>query len=125
MADPPASDPPPGPPPDSSGRDPWHHRRRDLTLDGRTVTVALETAVWDALDAAARDGDRTTDALAALVDRARGGGDLATALSVFAVAYWRVRSREGDRTPRPGPSPALTAGLAAVAEAGHDGGGGR
>jgi predicted DNA-binding ribbon-helix-helix protein len=90
---------------------------RRLDLEDRTVTLRLESAMWQGLDDAAEREGLTTAAVVGMVDRARGRQALPAALRVFAVAYFRRRAIGTNRGP--GPSAALTQGLSAVAEGGR------
>jgi predicted DNA-binding ribbon-helix-helix protein len=85
---------------------------RVLTINGRTVTVRLEPAAWQAFDEVCQRQGRTADELGAVIDRQRGKAALALSIRDFLTRYFR-EAADRDRPQRglaeaEGESPALS-----------------
>jgi predicted DNA-binding ribbon-helix-helix protein len=59
--------------------------KRSLTIAGHRTSVSLEDAFWRRLKAIAAERSLSVNALAALVDAARGEANLSSALRVFVL----------------------------------------
>jgi predicted DNA-binding ribbon-helix-helix protein len=78
--------------------------RRVVTLNGRRTSLALEPALWDAVDAiAAREGLSRTALLSHLDTRARGANgeppvNFASVVRVYICTYYRAAAEPKDGT---------------------------
>ena len=83
---------------------------RTLTIDGRTVTVRLDPATWQALDEVCQRQEQTADEVVAAIDRQRGNTGLVPALRNFLTRHFkdaadRDRPRRGLSEADDGPLP--------------------
>lgn len=77
--------------------------KRSLTIRGHRTSVSLEAAFWAAFREIAEAEGKALNALAAEIDAGRSEGtNLASAIRLHVLAWWRRPGAAGD----PGPGPA-------------------
>jgi predicted DNA-binding ribbon-helix-helix protein len=65
--------------------------KRSFSLRGHQTSISLEQPFWDALKEAAEKEGKTTAALVAEIDEARGNSGLSGAVRMWILAYFRGR----------------------------------
>ncbi|THD62296.1 ribbon-helix-helix domain-containing protein [Phenylobacterium sp.] len=70
-------------------------RKRSVQLSGHATSLALEPEFWAVLEAMARTQEISLAALIGRIDAGRGGGPLASACRVAALAFASGRGAPG------------------------------
>jgi predicted DNA-binding ribbon-helix-helix protein len=66
--------------------------KRSVAIAGHRTSVSLEAPFWDELQAIAREGGRSAQALVAEIDAGRAGQNLSSAIRLFVLAAVKERS---------------------------------
>jgi predicted DNA-binding ribbon-helix-helix protein len=67
--------------------------KRSVVLGGHRTSVSLEDAFWSALKGIAEERGIAISALVGAIDAARSQSNLSSALRLFVLDHYRVRSR--------------------------------
>jgi len=65
---------------------------RDVVLGEQTITIRVNTLIWDALATIANAENATLEDVIGCIASAAGSVDLATAIENFAMAYFREKA---------------------------------
>lgn len=85
--------------------------KHSVRVRGRKTSITLEPAFWDVIREAAKAKGVTVAALVSQVDRERTGGNLSSALRVFALGLFRKDLTEVEHIPAHSAAMASTVGL--------------
>lgn len=68
-------------------------RKRSILLNGHKTSVSVEDEFWTALKEIAAVRSMTLSNLGSEIDKGREGGNLSSALRLYALAYYQQRSK--------------------------------
>jgi predicted DNA-binding ribbon-helix-helix protein len=71
--------------------------KRSIVIAGHQTSISLEQAFWTCLKDIARARGVTLSALVASIDRARGKGNLSSAIRLFVLDHVRSQPGETDK----------------------------
>jgi predicted DNA-binding ribbon-helix-helix protein len=66
-----------------------NHKKKSVVIAGRKKSISLEEAFWNSLNEIASYKDTTVLALLAAIDSKRRQGNLASAIRLFVVRFYR------------------------------------